>query len=128
MSIATICLAAAAFMPILCAGLAKQEGFAKGNFDNKNPREWLAKQSGRAARANAAQANSWEALAVFAPAVLTAQVHAAPAGRVDALAVAFIALRAVYVALYLADKASLRSVVWSLGLACSFALFFADAF
>ena len=55
------------------------------SFDNTGPRGWLAKQTGAAARANAAQQNSWEALIVFAAGVLSAQIAGAPAARVDAL-------------------------------------------
>ncbi len=48
----------------------------------------------------------------------------APQGRVDLLALGFIAVRLAYIACYLvADRASLRSVVWLTGLGLSIALF-----
>lgn len=124
MSLATICLAIACVLPILCAGLAKRGGIANRSFDNHAPRAWLAKQEGAAARANAAQQNSWEALAIFGPAVLSAQLGHAPHALVDGLAIAFVVLRLVYVGLYVADRASLRSIVWTLGLLVSLGLFF----
>ncbi len=124
MSIATICLVLACVFPILCAGLAKRAGVADGTFDNHAPRAWLAQQTGAAARANAAQANSWEALPIFAAGVLSAQLAHAPSLYVDALAVTFTLARFAYLGLYLADRASLRSVVWTLGLAASLGLFF----
>jgi uncharacterized MAPEG superfamily protein len=43
---------------------------------------------------------------------------------VDALAVGFLVLRIVYVLLYLCDRPSARSVVWSVGFACNLAIFF----
>ncbi len=43
------------------------------------------------------------------------------------LAVAFVGLRLVYLALYLADKGALRSLVWFLGLLCVLGIFVAAA-
>lgn len=124
MSIATICLAIACFLPVACAGLAKRAGVMNRTFDNDNPREWLAKQTGAAARANAAQANSWEALIVFAAGVLSAQVQEGPPGTIDTLALVFVIARVIYIGLYVADLASLRSIVWTVGFVASLALFF----
>jgi uncharacterized MAPEG superfamily protein len=128
MTTATLCLFLACLAPIICTGGAKLAGSRKGPsgpLDNNNPRRWLAQQTGVAERLNAAQQNSWEALAVFAPAVLTAQAMAAPQDRVDLLAMAFIAARVVYIALYAADAATLRTLVWVVGFGASLALFFA---
>ena len=120
MTLALWCLLVASLLPIACAGIAKW-GFA--GFDNRRPREWLARQEGWRARAHAAQQNSWEALAVFAAAVLTAHVAGAPQAAVDALAVGFVAARLAYIACYLADRSTLRSTVWLIGLGLSIALF-----
>ena len=77
MTVANYCIIAAAVLPIVCAGLAKSKGFGKprraGGYDNHNPRAWLAGLSGWQARANAAQANSFEALPLFIAGVLAAQ-------------------------------------------------------
>ena len=128
MTIATLCILVACALPIVCAGLAKSKGFAKmnrpGGFDNRNPRSYMASLSGWQARANAAQANSFEALPLFIAGVLVAQQMHAVQGRVDALAMGFIAARLVYIGLYVANQASLRSLVWAVGIACSVALFF----
>ncbi len=124
MTVALWCLLVASLLPVFCAGLSKW-GFE--GFDNNRPREWLAKQQGWRARAHAAQQNSWEALAMFTPAVLVAHVAAAPQGRVDALAVAFIVARLLYVLLYVTDRASLRSLVWLVGVGLCIALFAAGA-
>ena len=61
--------------------------------------------------------------AVFAAAVLTAHVAGAPQAAVDALAVGFVAARLAYIACYLADRSTLRSTVWLIGLGLSIALF-----
>ena len=67
------CVLLAAIMPILCAGMAKSNGFGKpvseGGYDNGMPRHWLAGQTGWRARANAAQSNFFEALPFFIGAV-----------------------------------------------------------
>jgi uncharacterized MAPEG superfamily protein len=128
MTIAHLCILAACALPVLCAALAKSRGVGRrrrdGGFDNHDPRAWLARQGGWQARANAAQANSFEALPLFIAGVLVAQQLGAPQGRIDLLALAFIAARLAYIALYLADKAMLRSLLWTVGVACCVALFF----
>jgi len=128
MTIAYYSIIVACLLPIVCAGLAKSRGFGRsrreGGYDNHDPRAWLAQQSGWQARANAAQANSFEALPLFIAGVLVAHQLKAPQATVDALALGFLAARAVYIWLYVADKPSLRSLVWFIGLGCSVALFF----
>ena len=120
MTIALWCLFVAALFPVVCAGIAKA-GFE--NFDNRRPRDWLAKQQGWRARAHAAQQNSWEALTVFAAGVLTAHFAAAPQSRVDLAALLFIAARALYLLFYLTDRSNARSLVWSVGFIASLAMF-----
>jgi uncharacterized MAPEG superfamily protein len=128
MTIAQLCLLVACLMPVGCAAIAKSKGYGKrrrdGGFDNNKPREWLAAQQGWQARANAAQANSWEALPVFVAGLFVAHQHQAAQATVDLLALGFIAARLAYIALYLADKASLRSLIWAAGIAACVALFF----
>lgn len=128
MTMAQICLLLACLLPIGCTALAKSKGAGRrrwdGGFDNHRPREWLAALDGWQARANAAQANSWEALPVFMAGLFVAGQHQAAQGTVDALAMAFIAARLAFIGLYVADKASLRSLVWAVGMAASVALFF----
>ena len=127
-TIAYGCVLVAALLPILCAAIAKWGMFNKprreGGYDNANPRAWLASQTDWRARANAAQANSFEALPLFLAGVLVAQQTGARPAVVDALALAFVALRVGYIACYVTDRALLRSTLWSGALGCSIALFF----
>ncbi len=127
-TIAYGCILVAALLPIVCAGLAKRQGMGKppqdGGYDNHNPRAWMARQGEASARANAAQANSFEALPFFIGAVIVAHQLAAPQMLLDVLAAAFIALRVAYIALYLADWALARSLVWGLALLVNIAIFF----
>ena len=131
MTIAYFCIIVACMLPIVCAGLAKSKGFGRprreGGFDNEQPREWLAKLTGWQARANAAQFNSFEALPLFVAGVLVAQQLHAPQGTINALAVAFIAVRLAYIGAYLSDKGSLRTLIWVTGVVISVALFFIGA-
>lgn len=124
MTIAYWCVLVAAVLPFLFTGIAK---FSGPGFNNKRPREFQAKLEGFRARAHWAHLNSFEAFAPFAAAVIIAhQLHVAQ-GRIDALALAFIACRLAYGALYMANLATLRSVVWLLGLLCVVGLFVSAA-
>ncbi|MBA4261683.1 MAG: glutathione metabolism protein [Comamonadaceae bacterium] len=118
----------AALLPIACAGLAKWGMFGKprrdGGYDNHNPRAWLARQGDWRARANAAQANSFEALPFFIGAVIIAHQIGANQMRLDLLAFLFVVLRLVYVLLYVADLPAARSLVWALALAVNISLLF----
>ncbi|MEO7937162.1 MAG: MAPEG family protein, partial [Burkholderiaceae bacterium] len=115
--------------PIVCAGIAKYGMFGKsprdGGYDNTDPRAWLSRQTQWRARANAAQANSFEALPFFIGAVVLALQLGAEPSRVDLLAAIFVLLRLVYIALYVANRAAWRSVVWALALGVNVAILFA---
>ncbi len=100
-------------LPIVCAGIAK---WGARDYDNRNPRAWLAGQEGRRARANAAQANSFEAFPFFAAAVALALYSGAPTETVTYWAWGFVAMRLIYIVAYVADRSTLRSIVWLLGL------------
>jgi uncharacterized MAPEG superfamily protein len=111
----------AALLPLAFTAIAKTIG--RRRFNNRAPREFQAQLTGIAQRAHWAHLNSFEAFPAFAAAVLVAQQVGAGQGKIDALALAFVAARVVYGACYLADVASLRSLVWFAGFACTIALF-----
>lgn len=112
------CILATALLPVVCAGIAKsglmRTAPAKGGYDNNDPRAWLARQTDWRARANAAQANTFEAIPFFFAAVIIAHQLQASQGRLDLLAVLFVVLRIAYIALYVGNKANARSIVWAL--------------
>jgi uncharacterized MAPEG superfamily protein len=114
------CLLVTGFMPIVCAGISK---WGASDYDNGNPREWLARQEGYRRRANAAQQNSWEAFLWFAVAVLVAMQTGADPSRIDGLAMLFVASRVLYIAFYVADRATLRSLAWFAGLIATVTIF-----
>lgn len=94
-----------------------------GAYDNNQPRLQQAGLKGKAGRAQAAHQNSLEAFAPFAAAVLVAQGYSDLDAWRDALAVAFVVVRLVYVQAYLGDWGNGRSLVWSVGFAIMLALF-----
>ena len=121
MTIAYACLLFMGLFPYVAAGIAKK-GFE--GYDNAMPRQWLSKQIGFRARANAAQANLFESLPLFFAAVIIAHIANAPQARIDLLALGFVAARVAYLICYVANWPTARSIVWLLGLICVVSLFF----
>lgn len=126
-TVAYWCVLIAALLPIACSMLAKS-GAKKprrdGGFDNADPRGWLARQGDWRARANAAQQNSFEALPFFIGAVVIAHQLGAPQMRLDVLAFVFIVLRMLYVMMYVANLATVRSGIWTLAFLVNIAILF----
>jgi uncharacterized MAPEG superfamily protein len=120
MNKAFACVLIAGLLPYVCAAVAKW-GFQQ--FDNHNPRQWLAQQTGFRARANAAQANSFESFPFFAAGVIIATFAQVDAARIDLYAMVFVAARIAFIVCYVTDKASLRSLFWLLGLLSVVGLF-----
>ena len=121
MTIAIACILFMGLLPYVAAGIAKR-GFAQ--YDNSMPRQWLAKQTGFRARANAAQANLFESLPLFFAAVIIASMNHVPQARLDLLAIGFAASRMAYLLCYVANWPTARSVVWLIGLICVITIFF----
>ena len=113
----------ASLLPLVFAILAKVFGGFKSK-DNANTREFLGKQTGAAARANAAQQNSYETLPVFLAAVIVALLFFVPLSVVTQLAWLYVILRIIYGLAYIANWATFRSIIWSLSLACPLMLFY----
>ena len=127
-TIAYWCVLIASLLPFGCAWLAKSKGFGKrrrdGGFDNAEPRAWLARQEGWQARADAAQANSFEALPFFIGAGIIAHQLGAVQARIDILALLFVTLRIIFIAMYVAGMPTIRSVIWSLALLVNIGILF----
>lgn len=112
----------AALLPFMAAIAAKAGGKA---YDNNNPRAWMAVQQGWRARANAAQANTFEALPFFFGAVLFALMHEAPVNYVAQLMGAWVLARLLYLCMYLLNLGMLRSLVWAVAVGVNIAILFA---
>ncbi|HVE53164.1 MAG TPA: MAPEG family protein [Ramlibacter sp.] len=119
-TVAYWCVLLAALLPYACAWLAKYQAFGKprgqGGYDNHEPRAWLARQEGWKARANAAQANSFESLPFFIGAVIIAHQLGAPQTMLDILAVLYVTLRIIYIAMYVGGVPMVRSAIWAAAL------------
>ncbi|RQO61627.1 glutathione metabolism protein [Variovorax sp. KBW07] len=122
LTVAYWCVFIACGLPYLAAWIAKAGSF--GPRDNMHPRDWAAKQSGWRARANSAQANSFEGLPFFIGAVVIAHQLGAAQARLDMLAVAYVVLRVIYLALYIKGIPAARSAVWALAFLVNIAIFF----
>lgn len=113
-------IALAAVLPYLTVTPAKM---GVRDFDNRNPRKWMAAQQGWRRRAASAEQNLFECFPIFAAAVLLALLQHAPQRPLDWLAGGFVALRILYALAYMADRASLRSAIWALSFLCILAIF-----
>ena len=110
-------LVAAAALPYLWGGTSsflRQKQF--GALDNRNPRAQQAQLTGAGARANAAQANAWEALAVFAPAAVLVLTRAPTSSLAPTLALVWLVARVLHGVMYLADVDKARSGCFAIAL------------
>lgn len=120
MTVALWSILVAGLLPYVATLVAK--GGGRG-FDNRQPRAWLAEQEGYRARANAAQQNGFEAFPFFAVSVLVSHVVGGPDRVADGLAVLFVVARVGYLGAYLTDRATLRSILWFVGLGSAVGIF-----
>jgi uncharacterized MAPEG superfamily protein len=121
MTMALWVLFATVLMPIVCAGIAKVGGGGDA-YDNASPRDWLARRTGYQARANSAQANSWEALGCYLAGLGAAYLGGVETALIATLALSFLIARVAYVICYVSNLATLRSVCWIAGYALCLAL------
>ncbi|NQW70819.1 MAG: MAPEG family protein [Betaproteobacteria bacterium] len=121
MTIAYFCVLIMGILPYVATGIAKK---GWDGYDNGLPRQWLAKQTGFRARANASQANLFESLPLFFAAVIIASISNAPQAHIDILAVGFVLARIAYLICYVANWSTTRSIVWLIGIICVVSLFF----
>jgi uncharacterized MAPEG superfamily protein len=119
MPIALWCVLLAGIMPVVTTGIAKWGA----PLDNNHPRDWANNLAGYRRRAYAAHQNSYEAFPFFGVAVLAAGATGASQGLVNLLAMLFIAARIGYTGAYLANLATLRSVLWAVGWFATIAIF-----
>ncbi|HBK04618.1 MAG TPA: hypothetical protein DDZ81_02005 [Acetobacteraceae bacterium] len=125
MTIADLCLLAAVILTIVSIMPAKRDG--KRDYDNANPRDPRFYTPGLRARSLGAHMNGFEAFPFFAAAVILAEMRAVPQGTVNALAVAFVLARVLYVVFYITDRPTFRSAVWLVAFALNLAIFFSPA-
>jgi uncharacterized MAPEG superfamily protein len=112
-----LCIAVAYFLVYLPHFIAGSQRFKQpGGFDNNHPRDQTARLEGWAKRAAAAHQNGHETFSPFAISIVVAWLGHANEHTLTMLAIAFVVLRVLYIALYIGNLAPLRTVVWT----CSF--------
>ena len=111
----------ACLLPYVFTIIAKKAAGFKAR-DNQNPREFLGKITGLAARAHAVQQNSFESLPLFIAAILMAEYMVVQQPVIMTFGMAYIVFRMMYGICYLANWATLRSIVWLLSLLCPICL------
>jgi uncharacterized MAPEG superfamily protein len=131
MNITNWCLLFACLLPIFTVGLAKgssgKYSVKQGGYDNRQPRVWAQQLSGWQQRAHAAHLNGFEILPLFISAIFVARHAQVASSLIDQLALAFIALRVIYVAMYILNAHLFRSLVWTAGVGVCVSLFVLSA-
>lgn len=108
---------AACLLPYIFNFIAKMSGGFTVK-DNQHPRAFLSSTTGFAARANAVQQNSFESLPLFIASVLMAEYLVLPAEITLKLGITYLVLRVLYGMAYLANWATLRSILWTFSIVC----------
>ena len=124
MTIPFWCLVVAILIPYVLAGVG---GYYKtrqfDQLDNHEPRTQALHLEAAGARTWAAQSNAWEALTVFAPAVIVAHLAGADAELSAVASVLFVVGRGLHSYFYIIDRPPFRSAAFTVGLLCSLWLF-----
>ena len=125
MTVAEICVFATLMLYLLTIAAVKWTGFH--GFDNARPRDPDFYADPIRARALGAHQNGIEAFPFFAVAVLLAEFRLGPLRLIDELAVLFVIVRIAYVLTYVGNRPTLRTILWSIGLAINVGIFFLPA-
>ncbi|HET9469480.1 MAG TPA: MAPEG family protein, partial [Usitatibacter sp.] len=115
MTIAEWMVFAAVILYLLTVAPVKALGHA--SFDNSNPRDPAFYEPGIRSRALGAHINGMETFPFFAAAVLVAEFRLAPQPWIDGLAIAFLGTRLLFVAAYVGNWPTTRTLLWNCGFA-----------
>lgn len=122
MDILIICLLISLILPYLAKIPVAIAMIKLGGYDNNHPRNQQSQLTGFGARALAAHQNAFEAIILFAPAVLLAITTQNLGSFIQQLAIIHVVSRVIYTALYIMNYGTLRSVVWTVATFCSLAI------
>ena len=125
MTVAEWCVFGTLMLYLLTIASVKWIGFRR--FDNSKPRDPAFYADPIRARALGAHQNGIEAFPFLAIAVLLAEFRGGPQRFVNELAVLFLIVRIAYVFTYLGNRPTLRSILWTIGLAINLSIFFMPA-
>jgi len=119
-----ICLFIAAILPIIAKIPVAISMHKLGRYNNNHPRAQQTELTGFGARALAAHQNAFESLIVFAPAVLLAIATKNTGLVIEQLAITHVIARVLYNIAYLMDIATIRSLIWAIGIISALAIIF----
>lgn len=118
------CLLLAVMLPYMIAGSSIYFRLKQfGRIDLNQPRAQAAQLEGYGARVNAAQYNAWEALVVFATALLVADMSNVSIDTMTQASLIFVAARILHAFFYITDQAILRSTSFVVGFGACIWLF-----
>lgn len=123
MPVAYWCVLIAVLLPLALVAYAKSS-----SRDNNTPRDSAEQLAGAKRRAYAAHQNAYENFPFFAVSVIAALSFGASTGTVNLLALTYVAFRIAHAWFYIADKSTLRSLVYAGGLFTNIAIFTLPAF
>ena len=123
MTIAFYCVVVGLFIPVILAGISKKNITVR--YNNESPRDHIAHLSEKGKNAYNAEQNHYENFSVFAIAVVVAHWLGHDQAVIDLLAIIFIIARVLHATFYITNNGSLRSLSYTIGFACTIALFFA---
>ena len=119
MTITLWCLVAVVLMPVALAmigTIAKVKQL--GSIDNNYPRQRYDDCTGLPVRLLSAQQNAWEAVIMFAVAVLVTHIAGVTAGATDNLALAFVGSRVAHTLCYALNLGTLRTLSFFAATGC----------
>jgi uncharacterized MAPEG superfamily protein len=119
MTILILSLFIALLLPYLAKAPVAYAMNKLGGYDNNHPRAQQNQLTGFGARALAAHQNSFEALIIYAPAVILAIATNNLGEQIQIAAIVHVVARISYILCYLANLGTLRSIVWAIGLIAS---------
>ncbi len=90
-----------------------------GKIDLKTPREQTKRLEGAGKRADAAQSNAWEALAVYAACFLCAVTAGIDPAKISLFTMIWVGCRLAHGIAYVADFAPIRMVAFAGGMFCN---------
>jgi uncharacterized MAPEG superfamily protein len=125
MTVAFWCILLAVLAPYLLSVAARSQAARADYVDD--PRAYSERLAGWHRRAHLAHLNAFEAVPPFVAGIMVAEFTQVPRGLIDALALAFVAFRAIHAGCYIANMPMLRSHAWRLGFICIIGLFIVSA-
>jgi uncharacterized MAPEG superfamily protein len=111
-------------LPLVFVGVAKAGSMKPAH--NAEPRDFTARLTGFRKRAFAAQLNSYEGFPLFAAGIFVAhwQMTGTDYSQINTLAALYFGSRVLYGIAYVANQATLRSLLWFVGLVAAGTLYF----